>query len=119
MCLNVCLPTVDVQKFTQICFHVSIFFSRFCMYMIDVFLNLSVFACVTLNFSVFLVFILCSLSFFGKRCLNLGCFDDFLAKLIHSCSLLSSKVSRSRMSNACSYDLYLESRMITHVNPIL
>ena len=109
---TVCLTTVYVQKFTQVYFQLSFLFSKFCMYMTDDFLNLSVCASVTLNFSVFLVFIWCNLSFFGKRCLNFGWLDDFFAKFMHNLSLLSSKLSRSRISSACSYDLYLESRMI-------
>ena len=43
-------------------------FSKCCMYTMGDFLNLSLFACVTLNFSVFLRSMLCFFSFNGKIC---------------------------------------------------
>ena len=59
------------------------------------FLNLSVFACCTLYFSTALVFILCILSFSGKRSFKLLCFIPFFASFRHNICLRSSSESRS------------------------
>ena len=58
------------------------------------FLNLSVFACCTLYFSTALVFILCILSFSGKRSFKLLCFIPFFANFRHKICLRSSSESK-------------------------
>ena len=87
-------------------FFISHWFSNFCIYIIEDFLNLSENALETLNFSIFLNFILWLFSFSGKLCLNFGCIADFFAKFKHSDLLLSLRLCKFNMFNAFVYDLY-------------
>ena len=87
-------------------------FSLFCIWIIADFFNLSVWAVKTLNFSIFLVSIWWDFGFNGNRCLNFGWFADLIAKVLQSCSLLSSKVVKFSMFKAFLYDLNLWPKMI-------
>merc|ERR1711873_365448 len=69
-------------------------FSNFCISIIADFFSLSVLALCTLYFSLFLIFILCFLSFIGNMCLRFSFFVHFLAKFRHKNSLLSSNVCK-------------------------
>ena len=87
-------------------------FNFLCMYRIADFFSLSVLAFRTLNFSLFLVFIWWDVLFSGNRRLNFEWCDDLFAKVMQSCSLLFSKVGKSRISKAFSYDLNFSFKII-------
>ena len=111
--------TAFITKFTLLqhkysdCFLVFSFaFNIFCIKIIGDLFILSVLAWYTLNFSGFLVVILCSFSSFGNILFIFGCFDVFSAKRRQSFSLLTFNVSRFKIFNAFSQDLYLSPSII-------
>ena len=78
------------------CLLFSCSFNIFCIYICAKFFNLLVFACCTLNFSSFLVPILCSLEFRGNIFLAFSFLRHRFANFKQSCFLLSCNVSSSK-----------------------
>ena len=85
----------------------SCWFNKFCMYIIEDFWSLSVFANCTLKFSGFLVvIILCVFKFLGNIFTFFCFFVHLIAKCRQSASLLCANVSMSSLSRAFLYPWY-------------